>query len=138
MMQVFLPYPDFYQSSSCLDGKRLGNQIYRECKTVVNGGWKYHPVSIIWKDHKYALCEYALIGLKVLRERGRFYPHWVEWFKNKQDEFLDTGLPSIVGNKHFHDSHKSNLLRRDKQFYGKYNWDVLDNLPYVWHVNERK
>ena len=38
-MQVFLSYPDFEKSVQCLDSKRLGNQIYRECLIIIRGGW---------------------------------------------------------------------------------------------------
>lgn len=133
-MQVFLPYEDFYKSLSCLDPSRLGNQIYRECKTLVNGGWKHHPVAKIWKDHMYMLCEYALIGLQVLRERGKPYPKWEVWFKEKQKEFKNTGLPSIIGRKDFHDSHKSKLLQKDYKYYSKFGWEVPLDLEYVWSV----
>lgn len=132
-MQTFLAYPDFYDSLHCLDPSRLGNQIYRECKTIVNGGWKNHSVSKMWKNHKYALCEYALVGLYVLRtERNRPYPHWEQWFAEKQKTFENTGLPAIIGREDFHDSHKSNLLRKDPEYYGQFGWNVPDNLEYVW------
>jgi len=131
-MQVFMPYSDFRKSLSCLDSKRLGNQIYRECLTLIKGKWKNHPVSKMWKGYEYALCEYALIGLDVLKKRGRNYPHWVEWFKQKQKEFPNTGKPFFIGNKKFHDSHKSNLLRKNMEYYKQFKWNVPNNLPYVW------
>ena len=132
-MQVFLPYEDFYKSLSCLDPKRLGNQVYRECKTLVNGGWKNHPVAKIWQDHTYQLCEYALTGLWVLRnERQKPYQQWEEWFTTKQQHLKDTGLPPLIGYQPFHDSHKSNLLRKNPEYYSQFNWHVPDNLPYIW------
>jgi hypothetical protein len=33
-----------------------------------------------------------------------------------------------------HDSHRSNLLRKDPQWYGQFGWTVPDDLPYVWPV----
>lgn len=42
-MQVFLPYPDLRASVSCLDPKRLGNQVYREAKTLISGGCTTTP-----------------------------------------------------------------------------------------------
>lgn len=72
-MQVFLPYPDLQASVQCLDPKRLGNQVYRECLTLVRGGWSNHPASRMWKGYEYALCRYALYGLDELDARGRFY-----------------------------------------------------------------
>jgi len=40
--------------------------------------------------------------------------------------------PPWVGRKDFHDSHKSNLLRKDFEFYKKYDWNIPSDLPYVW------
>lgn len=133
-MQVFMPYDNFYESLMCLDPSRLGNQIYRECKTLVNGGWKNHPASKIWYNHRYQLCEYALVGLDVLRtQRNRPYPKWEKWFAEKQKEFdPESGFPKIFGYKPYHDSHKSNLLRKNPQWYSQFNWDVPDDLPYIW------
>lgn len=34
------------------------------------------------------------------------------------------------------DSHRSNLLRKDPVFYGKYGWDVPPDLPYYWPVTK--
>ena len=52
--QVFLPSPDLRASVCCLDPKRLGNQIYREAKTLITGGWTETPepdtkLAYIWK-----------------------------------------------------------------------------------------
>lgn len=136
-IQVFMPYPDFYLSTHCLDSSRLGNQIYRECKTLINDGWKNHPAYTIWKDYKYALCNYALVGLFVLvSERNKYYPKWIDYFIEKQQGFKDTGLPSIFGYKPYHDSHKSNLLRKNPEYYSQFNWKVPNNLPYVWKIEE--
>jgi hypothetical protein len=40
--------------------------------------------------------------------------------------------PSWFGNQKFHDSHKSNLLKKDFEFYSKYRWQVDPANPYVW------
>jgi hypothetical protein len=43
-------------------------------------------------------------------------------------------LPEWFGDRDFHLSHQSNLLRKDPEYYGKYfsNRDIPDDLPYVW------
>jgi hypothetical protein len=51
-MQVFLPYNDLSASVRCLDKSRLGNQVWREAKTLINGGWKHHPVAKLWADYE--------------------------------------------------------------------------------------
>ena len=40
--------------------------------------------------------------------------------------------PSWWGNQKFHDSHKSNLLKKDPEFYVQFGWDVNPTNPYVW------
>jgi len=133
-MQVFLPYPSYKDSVECLDNKRLGNQIYREAKTLVSGGWRNHPASKMWYNYRYSLCDYAIAGLVELEKRGRFYPKWFIWFKEEQKKFDNTGLPHFIGNEEFHASHRSNLLRKDLVHYGKFGWKENSDLAYVWPV----
>ncbi len=135
-MQVFLPYPSYKKSVKVLDPKRLGNQIYRECKTLINGKWKNHPVSKMWEGYKRELCKYALAGLEELKKRGRYYPHHVKFFTDKMKTFKDNGVPFWLGNRKYHASHRSNLLRKDKDWYSKFNWKEPDNLPYVWIIKK--
>jgi hypothetical protein len=56
-------------------------------------------------------------------------------FRNTM-EYLPIGenktLPSVIGNKKFHDSHKSNLLRKDPEHYGQFGWSVPTDLEYMW------
>jgi len=34
--------------------------------------------------------------------------------------------------KEIHASHRSNLLRKNFEFYSKFGWKEPDNLPYIW------
>lgn len=131
-MQVFCPYPDFAQSVKCLDNRRLGNQIYREGLTLIRGGWPNHPASKIWANHKYALAQYCIAGLEELSARGRDYPHHYDTFLRILDTTPDTGLPDLIGYQPFHDSHASNLVRKDPIWYRQFFPDIPDNLPYIW------
>lgn len=45
--------------------------------------------------------------------------------------------PSWFGKQEFHDSHKSNLLRKDPKHYGQFNWNVKSNLPYYWPTKQQ-
>jgi hypothetical protein len=61
----------------------------------------------------------------------------IDRFYNNEDctfELLATEgkIPAWLGEKSYHDSHKSNLLRKDPKFYRVHKWKVADNLPYVW------
>ena len=64
-MQTFLPYPSFSESMKCLDPKRLGNQVYRECLTLIRGGWSNHPIAKMWKKIR-AAAEAACEAIKEL------------------------------------------------------------------------
>lgn len=130
-MQVFMPFPDARASVACLDSQRLGNQVYRECLTLIRGGWRYHPAARIWAPHKRALALYALAGLDELARRGRDYPHHRATFESYLSE-PDTGWPALVGYEPFHRSHQSNLIRKKPDWYGPMFPGVPDDLPYVW------
>jgi len=137
-MQTFLPYPSFKHSLECLDDSRLGNQVYREAKSLVQGGWENHPASMMWYGHFGALALYGLVGLQVMEERyGKHswinYTAHKQFFLQKWDEYEDErDPPDWIGNKKFHRSHQSNLLRKNKQWYSQFGWDVPDDIEYYW------
>ena len=133
-MQTFLPYPDFHESMKVLDDKRLGNQVYRECLTLIRGGWPNHPASKMWRGYEFSLAVYALAGLDELHCRGRLYDHHRKTFMKLMRDFPDTGAPPWLGREDFHASHRSNLLRKYPEWYGRFGWTEPDDLPYVWPV----
>jgi len=130
-MQTFLPYEDFNKCAKVLDNKRLGNQAYRECLTLIRGKWPNHPASKMWRGHEYWLAKYALALLDELTKRGRHYPHHIATFKKylakKQPQ------PAWLGGP-IHASHRSNLLRKDPEHYGQFGWTEPNNLPYFWPI----
>jgi hypothetical protein len=141
-MQTFLPYSNFKQTAECLDRARLGKQRV-ECLQILNAilfgksGWLNHPAIKMWHGYQFALYSY---GQSVCREwvaRGykdtcaqKMFNALVE-SGNAKGPFV---MPPWVGDQKFHDSHKSNLLRKDFKFYSQYNWNISDNLPYYWPV----
>lgn len=129
-MQTFLPYPEFDRSARVLDPSRLGNQVYRECKTLISGGWPNHPASKMWRGYESALALYSLACLRELECRGRSYPHHITFFA----QFVtNQSMPPWLGDPDFHRSHRSNLTRKDPKWYGQF-WDEPNDLPYVWPV----
>jgi len=131
-MQTFLPYSSFQKSAECLDYKRLGKQRVEALtllEAITSGnGWSKHPCAKMWKDYPEALIKYYNIVVTEWERRG---------YKNSMQKFIIAGnikYPPFVGNEEFHNSHKSNLLRKDPQYYGKFGWDVPDDLSYVWEV----
>lgn len=130
-MQVFVPYPDIKKSVQCLDPKRLGNQIYRECLTIVRGGWKHHPVPKMWKNHTHFLCEYALAGLEELSYRGKHYPDHYDKFHEIKMRVKDTGPPIWWGDMRVHTSHQANLYHKDPSYYEQF-FGKMPHIPYYY------
>jgi hypothetical protein len=65
----------------------------------------------------------------------------VEWvargYKNTmpmQPLFENAEMPPWFGNPDFHASHRSNLLRKDFEFYSKMGWTEPSTLAYIWPV----
>jgi len=148
-MQVFLPYPDLKQSVCCLDPKRLGNQVYRECLTIIRGSWPNHPVSKMWADYIPTLAQYALYGVNELKRRGLDYYNrdWYHELADKVVLFADTTdddyfwEPPWLGNESLHSSHRAALLYKDYNWYSKFGWseqpavpNEKGRLPYYWPV----
>lgn len=130
-----MPFSDLQKSVSCLDNKRLGNQIYREAWTLIKGGWPNHPCSKIWANHKHALAQYCLYGLDELNKRGKYYPKWYKIFQDYLN-YPDTGPPPITLIPIFNLSHQSNLIKKDPAYYSPiFGNNIPDNLPYVWSIN---
>jgi hypothetical protein len=135
-MQTFLPYPDFLESMLTLDRLRLGNQVYREGKTLLTGSWPNHPASKMWRGHEYALASYCLAGVDAMQVRAWHKPEtvgrWRHFFTEYQATLNDTGNPEWVGMPEFHAAHRSNLLRKDPDWYSQFGWTEPHDLEYVW------
>jgi len=139
-MQVFLPYSDFAQSVRCLDPKRLGNQVYRECKTLLNGGWPNHPCSRMWAAYKPALASYAIAGLNELLNRGKNYMHHLDFFKSFLYNVDNVVMPHWLGREEFHSAHRAILLAKDYKWYSQFVWgeqpavkNEKGQFPYIWY-----
>ena len=142
-MQTFLPYPDFRISAKCLDYRRLGKQRV-EVLQLLNAlrgeskGWRNHPAAIMWEGCEHALVIYGIIMCDEWIVRG-----YTDTIRDKL-EILDKEynrdfyiLPSWIFDDSFHASHRSNLLRKDKEWYSQFGWKEPNNLPYVWPKNKR-
>lgn len=138
-MQTFLPYADFAQSAKSLDPSRLGNQAYRECKTLIGGGWKNHPAAKMWLGYESALARYALACFEELSARGRHYSTHIEHFTTL---VVDDRLPPWLGDERLHSSHRAALLCKDAVWYSQFGWsesaavrNEKGSLPYFWPVS---
>ena len=141
-MQTFLPYKSFVESASCLDYRRLGKQRV-ECLQLLsalqfpwalertktnNSKWSNHPATKMWKGFEECLALY--MNTIILEWEARGYKNNMEYFDNFTHKVYDD--PDWLGNEDFHASHRSNLLRKDPEWYGKFEWIEPNDLPYVW------
>jgi hypothetical protein len=126
--------------------KRLGKQRV-ECMQIILAlcgreddytAWRNHPASQMWRHHIRALAEYTFAMCSHWRSLGyrdvveRDVRARLEWAINNSTYPQRPGLPTWLGDDRLHASHRSNLLRKDPVFYGKFNWREPSTLPYFW------
>jgi len=129
-MQTFMPYASFAETAKCLDWRRLGNQR-NEARVILkaikgqSSAWSNHPAVNMWRGYEAALEAYLAAIISEWIARG---------YKNSIPipEPKGVVVPEWVGDEAFHASHRSNLLRKDATWYGKFGWEELPDLPYVW------
>lgn len=145
MMQTFLPHDSYLESAIALDDKRLRNQR-NECKVILKtllgeypatesgrpGGWPHHPAVKMWKGYEGALCRYAISVCEAALDRGWVNGDLRDFFEQKLSELPEVGDPTWMGRFSFHESHRSNLIRKDPEYYRPKWPGVSDSLPYVW------
>jgi hypothetical protein len=103
-------------------------QIYN---AIINkGGWFSHPAVKMWVGYENALIGYSNVIIEEWVKRG---------FNNTMalvDICGEVKKPSWLGDEVFHSAHRSNLLRKDFNYYSKFNWNEPLDLPYVWPMGE--
>lgn len=134
-MQTFLPYPDFSVSARILDRARLGKQRV-EAKQIIlalenqNYGWQNHPAVKMWRGHSLALAGYGLAICNEWRARGYQDSLW-DFFWARCNGLSFTS-PKWLGDNDFHESHRSNLLRKNPEHYKVFFPNTPIDLPYKW------
>lgn len=141
-MQTFLPSSSYAETARILDYRRLGKQRV-ECKQILlamgkdKGGWVNHPATKMWRGYEMELCEYGFSMCKEWVMRGykdSLAPFFVATYAEYESDGRSRIPPPWLGDEAVHASHRSNLLRKDPEFYGKYGWEEPADLPYVWPV----
>ena len=133
-MQTFLPYPDFKQSAQVLDRQRLGKQrveVLQLLKALRDGGaWSHHPAARMWRGYEAALAVYGLDVCDEWISRG-----YQDTCRGKLADYfrvIPFNPPGWLGDEAFHAAHRSNLLRKNPDWYGQFGWTESADLPYVW------
>lgn len=122
-MQTFIPYDIHLFSARALDRQRLGKQRV-ECKQILmalvgdSTGWVNHPATRMWRGSERFLADYALIVCAEWKARD-YVDNLAPWFEEVRGRF-DLGTmqrPSWWANRTIHDSHKAQLLRKNREHY---------------------
>lgn len=152
VVNTFLPFPSFTRSARVLDGARLNKQRLEVTWILkaLNGakGYSRHPATRMWAGHEFALISY---GLHVHDELTRrkvpdredleglmcdFAPFSrVDGLRLTPRQLKEKGwLPWWFGWRRFHQSHRSNLFRKDPNHYMNFHdyEGVGPDLPYIW------
>lgn len=129
-MQTFLPYTDFKQSAECLDYRRLGKQrveAFQILKAISDPayGWQNHPCVKQWRAYPDALVAYYDVIVQEWIRRG---------YKNNMPllNVKEYVKPWWLGYEEYHASHRSNLLRKNFEYYSRFGWVEDTTLDYVW------
>lgn len=141
-MQTFL-VGDPTVTARILDYKRLGKQRVEAAQIactllglVDSGAWVHHPAVLMWIGYEKYLVEVYLKEMMV---------EWVSRGYNNTKTFQQYKRLSKIVKKRklilnqppwfclrLFVSHKSNLIRKNKEYYGKIWPHIPDNLEYWW------
>lgn len=135
MVNTFLPMPVYQEVSRTLDKKRLGKQRVEAFQILkanlgMTKGWVNHPAAVMWRGHEGSLAIYTLFMCArwvALGYKDNIAPQVIELMRDLPVESYEN--PWWLGNQEFHESHQSNLKRKDPIHY---QFEVEDDLPYKW------
>lgn len=100
--------------------------------------WYNHPAVKQWWTYENHLVDYGVAICDEWVRRG-FRDTCKEKIL-KYQKLAPNGFKGMhvhwLGNEKFHASHRSNLLRKNCEWYGRFNWKEPDNLPYFWPTKE--
>ena len=148
----------FIHTARSLDYRRLGKQRV-ECKQIMfalgvedpeerGRGWVNHPATKMWRGYEDTLRVYAIDICKEWIRRG-YKDTLLSWFEDQKlrVEYLAAKRRGSLGNTMtvpdwlqgqagdaFVDAHRSNLIRKDPDYYGPKFPGVPDHLEYIWPV----
>lgn len=145
-MQTFLVYSDFRKSAMHIDNKRLGKQLVETKQiydTIVNNkkAWSNHPAVNMWRGFELGLLRYGKIHYEEWQERYLSGLRGGKLIHKSGEEILSeyysrltevSKLPSWIYDDQFLISHRSNLIRKNPDYYNRFWPSVPNNIPYFW------
>lgn len=135
-MQTFMPFGTVTESAAVLDDVRLNKQRIeaKQIYQVLTGetrAWRHHPAVGMWRDRLSALADYGYLMCREWSSRGgRDDAGLGAWFDERRDP--EVSLPEWTGHPDVQLSHRSNLIRKDPEFYRPRFPGVAAGMPYLW------
>lgn len=138
-----MPEDTYVASARVLDTKRLGKQRV-EAKQIFLSltdpeyGWKHHPAVKMWRGHEGSLLVYGMAVCREWTSRG----HGDTLLEYFHGEILNSSyaehdsFPPWIGDERFHEAHRSNLMRKDPEWYSQFYSHVPTDIPYFWPTKE--
>lgn len=139
MVNTFLPEPDIHASVKILDYRRLGKQRV-ETKQILRAlrgetkGWVNHPAARMWRGYEGLLVRYGISCCCEWIDRG-YQDNLLPYFMGLVLDYDNDDPPWWFGDPAFHYSHRSNLMRKDPEYYGQWYDGIPDDLPYIWPID---
>lgn len=136
-MQTFLPYQNFVECAKVLDYKRLGKQRV-EAKQILDiiyflppkeNRWKNHPAVRMWRNSDIALVGYYNCILAEWIKRG--YNNTMQFIPQYRNVWPED-VPWLTEELCL--SHRSNLVRKNPEYYIPIFGDIPNDLKYIWPV----
>lgn len=92
--------------------------------------WFNHPAAKMWWNYLPALKAYVNACILSVAHY-RTHPNMTAQLYDLTD-VAPMVYPWWLGLPALHYSHRSNLIRKDPEYYGRYGWKVEPDLPYYW------
>jgi hypothetical protein len=139
-MQTFMPYENFEEVAMTLDPRRLGNQRVEALtihRTLIGErkGWANHPAVLMWRGYEQALCVYGAVMCAYWKHAFGYSDNLEGYFVENMGNYEEFEPPAWVQDPRVHISHRSNLIRKDPEWYGRLWPDLQSDLAYFWPVS---
>jgi hypothetical protein len=133
-VNTFVPFDDLGLTASILDYRRLGKQRV-ECKQILAAlmgettAYINHPATQMWRGYSDGLVAYAAVMCNEWARRG-YDCTLRDYFGERL--VASYRMPPWWGDDDVHESHRSNLLRKDFDHYTGHGLNERIDWAYVW------
>jgi hypothetical protein len=141
-MMTFITDFDQKITAKNLDNKRLGKQRVEaiqiaSCLLLKETKWKNHPAVKMWKGYEsYLIKIYLYEILQEWSNRGFKNDKCLNHFNILFLQVLNKKviIPTWLNQK-FINSHKSNLIRKNPEYYQPiFGYSIPNNISYIWPI----